>query len=99
MPWQKTSVTQTAGMVPVIQNHLVMGVDGVARYKDNTFPPPTDSSSMLSIRGLYSDWGSCPVEWGTSPPCRDDMAHSQCPKNSVCLRLHPSSPSGMAPYF
>ena len=95
VPWQQTSAQQTAGSVPGIESHMVMDAYGNAKYLDEVFPP-MDMSSMFSLRDLYSDWGACRPQWGTSPPCADNLPMSQCPKNSVCLRLEPSSPAGLA---
>ena len=80
-----------------IQNHIVMDAYGNANYQDSVFPPQDMTvSAMFAVKDLYSDWGPCAesVNWGASPACSDEMPTSQCPTNTVCLRVEPNSPAG-----
>ena len=94
VPWQKTSPIQTAGTIPGIETYLVLDPSGTAHYVYSSFP---NDVPMLSLKNLYTEWGpTCQdVAWGVSPPCMDNLTSSQCPKNSACLRLQPSSPEGI----
>ena len=92
VPW-----AGVAGSFPNLGNYFQMDpISGDAIYPYAVFPPP--DAQMVPLRGLFGEWGPCSatVVWGYSPSCMDNMsALAQCPKNTACLRLTPSSPEGV----